>query len=257
MPRRWRARLAPYPLFRGQGEGSDDGRIAIPHCYIHMVNKAADTRDVIAAAALEFIDEHGVNALTLRAIGQATGFHHTAVYRHFKDRNDILSAVNAIVVKEGLDRAGDLPDEPRERLLALARGFRSAMHDHPAVAISQLLPVASLADSEPVATMQSHILAALAELGLTGTELLVHHRVLESFVLGASIFDFGGAPDHLESRRQRLRHVTDPAFEVATRDLLSIDELNETAFDRGLVLIVDECARVGAAALDDGSARPG
>ena len=78
----------------------------MPRCYILRVNQAADTREVIAAAALEFIDEHGVNALTLRALGRATGLHHTAMYRHFKDRNDVLTAVNAIVVKEGLSRAG-------------------------------------------------------------------------------------------------------------------------------------------------------
>ena len=218
---------------------------------------AVDTREVFAAAALEFIDEHGVNALTLRALGQATGHHHTAVYRHFKDRNDVLTAVNAIVVKEGLEIAGELPDEPRERVLTLVRGLRSAMHDHPAVTLSQLLPIATLADSEPVASMQSLILAALNDLGLKGTDLLIHHRLLESFVLGASVFDFGGAPAHLETRRQRLRHVTDPAFEAVTRDEASIDELNEVAFDRGLVLILDECARVGALAIAEGSARPG
>ena len=51
--------------------------------------------------------------------------------------------------------------------------------------------------------------------------------------------------------------MTDPAFEAATRDEASIDELNEVAFDRGLVLILDECARVGALARVDRSARPG
>ena len=54
---------------------------------------------------MDFIDEHGVNALTLRALGQATGLHRTAMYRHFKDRNDVLTAVNAIVVKEEARRA--------------------------------------------------------------------------------------------------------------------------------------------------------
>jgi AcrR family transcriptional regulator len=240
--------VASCPPFRGHVAGSDEDPTKRPRCYIRRVNQAADTREVIAAAALEFIDEHGVNALTLRALGRATGHHHTAIYRHFKDRNDVLTAVNAIVVKEGLARAGELPDEPRERLLALARGLRSAMRDHPAVTLSHLLPIESLANSEAVATLQSGILASLTELGLAGSDLLVHHRLLESFVLGASVFDFGGAPAHLETRRQRLRHVTDPAFEAATRDEASIDELNEVAFDRGLVLILDECARVGALA---------
>jgi hypothetical protein len=105
--------------------------------------------------------------------------------------------------------------------------------------------------------MQSYILASLTQMGLQGTELLVHHRILESYVLGASVFDFGGAPAHLETRRQRLRHVPEPAFEAVTRDEASIDDLNERAFDRGLVLILDECVRVGALARARGAAQPG
>jgi len=158
---------------------------------------------------------------------------------------------------EGFDRAGVLPDDARQRLLALVRGLRSGMHDHLAVTCSQLLAAESLADSEPLATMQSPILTVFTELGLGSTELLVHYRSVESLVLDASVFDFGSAPAHLESRRQRLRHVTDRAFEAATRDKGSIDELNDAAFDRVLVLIVDECARVGAVAITDRSARPG
>lgn len=212
-----------------------------------MIQKS-DTRALIAATALAFIDEHGVNALTLRALGQAAGFHHTAVYRHFRDRDDVLAAVNALVIQEGLDRAGTLPDDARARLLCLVLGLRSAMREHPAVTVSYLLPSDALADSAPVEEFQSLVLAALSDLGLSGRDLLLRHRLLESFAVGTSVFDFGGAPAHLESRRRRLRHVPDPAFEAATRDESSVDELNERAFEHGLILLVDECQECGRAA---------
>lgn len=213
--------------------------------FIAMARISA-TRESIAVAALAFVDDNGVEALTLRALGKQTGFHHTAVYRHFRDRNDVLSAVYALVVDECLQGVVPLPDDPEERLLALIRGLRSAMHRHPAVTVAYLLPFEALADSEAVATYVSHVLTALGELGLEGRDRLVHYRILESYALGASVFDFGGAPAHLESRRQRMRHVPDPAFEAVTRDVGLVDELNEEAFDRGLVLLVTECARVGA-----------
>lgn len=245
-PRRCgRARTARIPAEVVVPAQLERTRASRSRCYVRPVSRSADTRDHIAGTALAFIDENGIDALTLRALGKATGLHHTAVYRHFKDRDGVLGAVNAIVINEGLERAGTLPDDPRDRLLTLIRGLRAAMRAHPAVTVSHLLPIQTLADSDAAVTFQTLVLSALADLGLTGRELLIHHRLLESYVLGASVFDFGAAPAHLESRRQRLRHVPDPAFEWATRDDASVDELNEDSFDRGLVLIVDECAEVG------------
>ena len=202
----------------------------------------------MAEAALELIGERGLEALTLRALGQATGMHHTAVYRHFHNRNDVLAAVNALVVERGLLVSGQLPDDPRERVLALIRGLRSAMREHPAVTPSILQPDAAVAHSQAVLDFQDLVISALSDLGLTGHALLVHHRMLESFALGASVFDFGGAPAHLESRRQRMRQISDPVFEAVSRDEASIDALNEEAFDRALVLLVDVCVASGVAA---------
>lgn len=200
----------------------------------------------MADAALELIDEHGLDALTLRALGQATGMHHTAVYRHFSSRNDVLAAVNAIVVQSGLDRVVTWSDDPRERLLSLIRALRAAMREHPAVTPSLLQPDAAVSISQSVVDFQSMVIGALSDMGLAGHALLIHHRLLESYVLGASVFDFGGAPGHLESRRQRMREIPDAAFEEVSRDVASIDAVNEEAFDRGLVILVDVCVEVGA-----------
>lgn len=217
------------------------------------MSRGEGTRDLIAAAALAFVDEHGVDALTLRALGQATGMHHTAVYRHFKDRNEVLAAVNALVMAPAIEGIALQDADPRARLLALIREFRATMREHPAVTVSYLLPTATLGDSAPAVTFQSLILAALREFGLRDRALLLHYRILESYVLGASVFDFGGAPDHLEVRRARMRAVGEGAFEEVSRDTRGIDELNEAAFDRGLVVLVDECVRAGQSGPEAGA----
>lgn len=215
------------------------------HWYVRGMATVVDTRERIAMAALAFIDEHGVDALTLRALGQSIGMHHTAVYRHFASRDQVLGAATGIVIQAALNRAEPLPADPRERLLALARSLRAELRAHPAVSFTYLLPVGVIAASPAAETFVGEIIGALKDGGLHGDALLLNFRLLEGYVLGMASFDFSGAPDHLESRRLRYRMYVDPAFEAATRDTEGVDALNEAAFDRGLVILVDACLGAG------------
>lgn len=44
-------------------------------------------------AAARFIDEHGEPEFTLRTLGEALGVDQSAVYRHFRDRAELVDAV--------------------------------------------------------------------------------------------------------------------------------------------------------------------
>jgi AcrR family transcriptional regulator len=46
-------------------------------------------------AALEMIEQDGVDALTMRALAKAVGVDHRALYRHYPDRDAVLAAVAA------------------------------------------------------------------------------------------------------------------------------------------------------------------
>lgn len=210
------------------------------------MTSTTDTGSLLARTALAFIDDHGLDALTLRALGQAAGLHHTAVYRHHRSKEEVLQAVLALVIDEAMNAVGALPDDPRSRIMVLATGLRDAMHAHPGVAAAFLTPSSTIADSEPAHQFQEVVVEALHALGLRGRDLLIRHQMLESYVLGATVFDFAGAPDHLESRRLRHRMITDSAFESATRDAASVDDLNEEAFLRGLIVLLDDCVAAGA-----------
>src|SRR5687768_1314674 len=56
-----------------------------------------DLRHALLQAALRTIQQHGVEALTLRAVGQDLGVSRTALYRHFADKSALL----AVVAQEG------------------------------------------------------------------------------------------------------------------------------------------------------------
>ncbi|GAA3731642.1 TetR/AcrR family transcriptional regulator [Spinactinospora alkalitolerans] len=54
-----------------------------------------DTRARLMAAASELLAQGGADAVTLRAVGERVGVSRTAPYRHFRDKEDLLSAVAA------------------------------------------------------------------------------------------------------------------------------------------------------------------
>src|SRR5688572_4433622 len=52
-----------------------------------------DLRHALLQAALHTIQDQGVEALTLRGVGQKLGVSRTALYRHFADKSALLAAV--------------------------------------------------------------------------------------------------------------------------------------------------------------------
>lgn len=73
---------------------------------IGMVNRAesaAATRRALLDAAAELLDSGGPDAVTLRAVGSRAGVTRGAPYRHFPDKDSLLTAIAV----EALDRLAD------------------------------------------------------------------------------------------------------------------------------------------------------
>ncbi|MFW6691189.1 TetR/AcrR family transcriptional regulator [Streptomyces sp. MAR4 CNX-425] len=90
---------------------------------------APDTRARLLGAALELLDEQGVDALTLRAIARRCGVSHGAPLKHFPHRAALLSAVATRGFHEltdwvGAALAGLPPDaSPARRLRTGTRAY--------------------------------------------------------------------------------------------------------------------------------------
>jgi AcrR family transcriptional regulator len=59
-----------------------------------------DLRAACLSAALELLEEHGATALSLRAVARRAGVAPSAPYRHYADRDALLSAVAAVGYRE-------------------------------------------------------------------------------------------------------------------------------------------------------------
>lgn len=75
------------------------------------VESAAATRRALLVEAARLLDDGGLDAVTLREVGARAGVSRGAPYRHFADKEGLLTAVAA----QGWDLLGDHMQEVQER----------------------------------------------------------------------------------------------------------------------------------------------
>lgn len=82
-------------------------------------------RAAILAAARELFNEQGYDATTMRKIAEHIGYSATAIYRHFPDKNSILTElVHTDFAALGASFAGVMAEpEPVKRLSLLGKGY--------------------------------------------------------------------------------------------------------------------------------------
>jgi AcrR family transcriptional regulator len=97
---------------------------------MNRIDSAAATRRALLDAAAELLDGGGTDAVTLREVGARAGVSRGAPYRHFADKESLLTAVAA----EGWERIGD-------RMQALRTDSRRPPVDTLRAALSDVIAV--------------------------------------------------------------------------------------------------------------------
>jgi len=90
------------------------------------------SRDRILSTALELIDAQGLNTLNMRDLGRALGASTMSVYRHFRNKSDLLDAVVDHVVEGFAPPRMEGSWQAQARVLSLR--VRAAMLTHPELA---------------------------------------------------------------------------------------------------------------------------
>ena len=117
-----------------------------------------DTRQRIIAAALELLNEEGLNELTLRKLAAKVNLKAPALYWYFKNKDELVDHMaEAILAREFAELTPRTDDEPwQEWLVATCKQLRQAMlryrdgarivagaHLWPAVTLARLLETTS------------------------------------------------------------------------------------------------------------------
>jgi AcrR family transcriptional regulator len=152
------------------------------------------SRERLVEGALDIVAQTGLDGLSMRALGAHLGVDHTAVYRYFRTKDELLDALADAVVGGG----GPHPEtgDPRQRLRAMMANLRHTLLAHPALA-----PVVVRRPPQGEATWQGteHALACLGEAGLDEVSTAAVYQALLNYTLGHALLE---APYALMSAEQ-------------------------------------------------------
>src|SRR5882757_839415 len=194
------------------------------------------TVDDVVAAAIDIVDREGVDALTIRRVAEASGLSPMGLYRHVRDKDDLLDRVVDAVVGPGLrDLRASGPWD--QQVADLFRYLRRLLLDHPGVAVLCVLRPTPVVG---VARFYARVLAALAEAGFTGTDAVHAFDTLLMFMFGSVLWEIPRATD--VRVRERLIPIA-IGDDAATQIIERANELSQRDpteyFEAGLNTILD------------------
>ena len=201
------------------------------------------TRDKIVVAVTELLEHSGVDGVTTRTIGEALDVHPTALYRHFRDMDELLrEAADGI-----LAGAADVPAVVDEKdtltgAAALCREIRTVLMDHPGAATVMSKGPSRMANERAVT---ERLLGLLSDAGLDDDQVAPAYHALVEFTVGSAAIDTleaEGAPEDVEARHRAWRAdylVASPEeFPHTTRFAALLYPSLDEQFEYGLALMV-------------------
>ena len=155
------------------------------------------SREIVAAATLELIDDQGVGAASMRAIAKRLGVEAQSLYTYVRSRDELFDAVVELVVDE-LDDDPEVnwaPGDPwRPYLAGMARAVRRYARRHP-----HAFPLVATRPSEapwvnpPLRSLRwiEAFLDNLRTSGFTDDQALFAYRSFNSYLLGFLLLETG------------------------------------------------------------------
>jgi len=197
------------------------------------------SRDIVLAKALELVDAEGLEALSMRRLGQELGRDPMSLYRYAENRAALLDGVTELV----LNQLSIHPEDPdwKAQLRKIAHSLRALALQHPnVVPLLVTRPLSTPLGLRPLGTLRplEQILSLLGAAGFSPADALHVYRAYYGFLYG-----------HILNELQE--YVVDPEEnEVLLR--LGLHRLPAKEFPRLRALAPALAEYDGAAELDQG-----
>jgi TetR/AcrR family tetracycline transcriptional repressor len=156
--------------------------------------RAGLTRLQILDAAIEFVDEHGLAALSTRKLGAKLGVEGMTLYYYVPNKAALLDGMVERMLDRSLRLSPIAPDTPWPvAVRAMAHGLRAALLEHPA-----MLPLVA---TRPVATptavqILEDGLALLRAQGIALARAMDILNAVMMFVIGHTLAEAADTPGH-------------------------------------------------------------
>ncbi len=197
---------------------------------------------VILDACIDLADREGIGAVTLRRLGAELSVDPTAVYRHFRDKSELLAAVADRLldgVAEGFGSTGDWRRDVRSIALAARRVYLA----HPALAHVLATAPAPLPSNTQLVEIT---FGALRSAGLDDRSVALAGEVIENYVAGASSLDAAVGTEVNAAWRAAFAMLPPERYPNAVAIAPYLYRGDEASFAFGLDLILDALAALAA-----------
>jgi AcrR family transcriptional regulator len=207
--------------------------------------RAPLTRDKVLRAALRLADEHGIEAVSMRRLGQALRVEAMSLYKHVTDKDDLLDGLADLVTLEFVVPA---PSEDwRASIRASAISVHAALRRHPWAG-----PVleSRIAPGPTRLAYLDGVLATLAAAGFTPAQSGKAFMALDSHTYGFAMQELSWAYDPADSQRlaaemaDRLPAGRYPSLQAMARAAAMGGSGIEIDFTFGLDLLLDGLERL-------------
>ena len=207
--------------------------------------RAPLSRERVLRAAVELADRHGIEALTMRRLGQQLGVEAMSLYRHVAGKDDVLDGIAGLVLAEFELPTGDVGWREAMRRRAVSARVALARHPWATVVLNR---------SGPTPALLHNLDAVIGSLRRGGFSVaLAAHAfsLLDSYIYGFAVqeaalpFDTPGElaeltgsivaglrpEDHPYLAEMAVEHILQPGYDHAAEFEFDLDLLLD-ALDR-------------------------
>jgi TetR/AcrR family tetracycline transcriptional repressor len=197
-------------------------------------------RTTMIAAALELLDEAGLDGLTLRRLASKLSVQAPAIYWHFKNKQELLDEMASAVLRAGVQQLPVSAGVKWDKwAMAYGKGLRQMLLLHRDGA--KMMSGTRLTDNSLYAPMESS-LRTLVDAGFSPKVSMAALSTIYSYVVGfvieeQAVYPRPGERDEFYDPQQRSQRVDGDKFPLALQagDLFSNFDQH---FETGLKLIV-------------------
>ena len=140
-------------------------------------------RATIIAAGLELADTTGSASLSIRDLGAKLGTDPTAIYRHFRSKDDLMGALLDELTVRSLAAVTAPPEDWQERLRQLASATLDELSRYPAIG-QEAIVLTTHGPGELDAI--EFMLDAFSRAGLEGEDLVQHYALMATHILSSA-----------------------------------------------------------------------
>lgn len=206
------------------------------------------TREIVLSAALDLVDAEGLDALTMRRLGQELGRDPMGLYRYAENRAALLDGVSELV----FDELAIFPDDPdwQAQLRRIAHDLRLLALRHPnVVPLLVTRPLSTPLGLRPLGTLRplEQILSLLIDAGFSPADALHVYRAYYGYLYGHilnELQEFVVDPDENEALLRLGLHRLPPKEFPRLRALgpVLVDYDGMAELDEGITILLSGLA---------------